>query len=96
MKNAVVFGATGQLGCYSAIALKEDGYNVYAVGRRNSDNGFFETKGITFIGGVDCQTAHCGRRRPHFAFGVNTSPIVPYRYLPQTLRGMAADCRSFV
>ena len=29
MKNAVVFGATGQLGCYSAIALKEDGYNVY-------------------------------------------------------------------
>lgn len=53
MKNAVVFGATGQLGCYSAIALKEDGYNVYAVGRRNSDNGFFETKGITFIGGVD-------------------------------------------
>ena len=33
MKNAVVFGATGQLGCYSAIALKEDGYNVYAVGR---------------------------------------------------------------
>lgn len=53
MKNAVVFGATGQLGCYSAIALKEDGYNVYAVGRRNCDNGFFETKGITFIGGVD-------------------------------------------
>lgn len=53
MKNAVVFGATGQLGCYSAIALKEDGYNVYAVGRRNNDNGFFETKGITFIGGVD-------------------------------------------
>ena len=52
MKNAVVFGATGQLGCYSAIALKEDGYNVYAVGRRNNDNGFFETKGITFIGGV--------------------------------------------
>lgn len=52
MKNAVVFGATGQLGCYSAIALKEDGYNVYAVGRRNNDNGFFETKGITFIGGL--------------------------------------------
>lgn len=33
--------------------MKEDGYNVYAVGRRNCDNGFFETKGITFIGGVD-------------------------------------------
>lgn len=44
MKNAVVFGATGQLGCYSAIALKEDGYNVYAVGRRNNDNGFLKQK----------------------------------------------------
>lgn len=53
MKNAVVFGATGQLGCYSALALKEDGYNVYAIGRRNSDNGFFKTKGINFIGGID-------------------------------------------
>lgn len=53
IKNAVVFGVTGQLGYDSAIALKEDGYNVYVVCRRNFDNGFFETKGITFIGGVD-------------------------------------------
>ena len=53
MKNAVVFGATGQLGCYSAIALKEAGVNVYAVGRRNNDNGLLETKEFTFISGVD-------------------------------------------
>lgn len=53
MKNVVVFGATGQLGCYSALALKEAGYKVYAVGRRGSDNGFFKANGITFIGGVD-------------------------------------------
>ena len=43
-----------------------------------------------------CQTAHCGRHKPHFDFGVITSPIVPYRNLPQTLRGMTADCRSLV
>ena len=43
-----------------------------------------------------CQTAHCGRRKPHFDFGGNTSPIVPYRHLPQTLRGLTADCRSLV
>ena len=43
-----------------------------------------------------CQTAHCGRRKPHFDFGRNTSPIVPYRHLPQTLRGLPADCRSLV
>lgn len=43
-----------------------------------------------------CQTAHCGRSKPHFDFGDNTSPTVPYRHLPQPLRGMTADCRSFV
>lgn len=48
-----MFGTNGQLGCYSALILKEDGYNVYAIGRRNSDNGFFKTKGINFIDGID-------------------------------------------
>ena len=46
--------------------------------------------------GMDCQTAHCGRCKPHFDFGDNTFPIVPYRHLPQTLIGMTADCRSLV
>ena len=48
------------------------------------------------IENVDCQTAHCGRCKPHFDFGDNTFPIVPYRHLPQTLIGMTADCRSLV
>ena len=43
-----------------------------------------------------CKTAHCGRCKPHFDFGDNTFPIVPYRHLPQTLIGMTADCRSLV
>ena len=37
-----------------------------------------------------CQAAHCGRHKPHFDFGGNTSLTVPYRHLPQTLRGMTA------
>ena len=45
---------------------------------------------------IRCQTAHCGRCKPHFIFGELISPIVPYRNLPQTLRGLTADCRSFV
>ncbi|UVR00594.1 NAD(P)-dependent oxidoreductase [Parabacteroides distasonis] len=53
MKKTIVFGATGQLGCYSALALKENGYDVVAVGRRISDGGFFGTKGIQFVGGFD-------------------------------------------
>lgn len=52
MKKAIVFGATGQLGCYSALALKDEGYDVVAVGRRKSDGGFFATRGIRFIGSV--------------------------------------------
>ena len=45
---------------------------------------------------VGCQTAHCGRCKPHFIFCELTFPIVPYRDLPQTLRGLTADCRSLV
>ena len=44
MKTAVVFGATGQLGCYSALALKENGYNVYAIGRRKVITVFLKQK----------------------------------------------------
>ena len=43
-----------------------------------------------------CQTAHCGRHKPHIDFGELAFPIVPYRHLPQTLRGLTADCRSLV
>lgn len=52
MKKVIVFGATGQLGCYSALALKEKGFETIAVGRRLSDGGFFSSKGIKYIGGV--------------------------------------------
>ena len=38
---------------------------------------FFPTKETaqSFID-ADCQTAHCGRGKPHFDFGNNISPIV--------------------
>lgn len=41
MKNIIVFGATGNLGAYIAVHLKECGYNVIAVGGRKNDNSFF-------------------------------------------------------
>ena len=56
-----------------------------------------QAKGVRFgREAIKCQTAHCGRCKLHFDFGRNTSPIVPYRHLPQTLRGLTADCRSLV
>ena len=32
MKKVVIFGATGKIGCYSALHLKEIGFDVVAVG----------------------------------------------------------------
>ena len=48
MKTVVVFGATGNLGAYIAVHLKQQGYNVIAVGHRNNDNGFFADRGMVY------------------------------------------------
>lgn len=70
MKKAIVFGATGQLGCYSALALKENGYDVVAVGRRKSDGGFFASKGIRFIGDVTVENKDSFNLLPNERFDV--------------------------
>ena len=49
MNNIVVFGATGHLGTHIAVHLKNLGYNVYAVGHRKNDNGFFAEKGMSYF-----------------------------------------------
>ena len=46
--KVLVLGATGNLGAYSALALKDAGFEVVAVGKRKSDNGFFEERGIPY------------------------------------------------
>lgn len=47
-KKVIVFGATGTVGSYAAMALKDAGYDVLAIGRRKSDHGFFATKGMEY------------------------------------------------
>lgn len=54
MKRVLIFGATGVIGAYTAIALKEKGYDVSAVGLRITDNGFFSDFGIKYFS-VDIQ-----------------------------------------
>lgn len=49
MKTVVVIGATGKVGCYTALYLKEMGYNVIATGKRKSDNGFFADYDIKYL-----------------------------------------------
>lgn len=48
-QNIVIFGATGKVGSFTAIGLKKKGFNVIAVGKRHSDNGFFESYGIPYF-----------------------------------------------
>lgn len=48
MGRVIIFGATGLVGAYSSVSLKDSGYDVIAVGRRKSDNGFFATKNISY------------------------------------------------
>lgn len=47
-EKVLVLGATGNLGAYSAVALKNAGFDVIAAGKRKSDNGFFESLGIPY------------------------------------------------
>ena len=46
-KKVVVFGATGNLGAPVSVKLKNDGYDVIAVGGRKDDHGFFKEKGMS-------------------------------------------------
>lgn len=48
MKKVLIFGATGAIGANASLALKEHGYEVIAVSRRSSDNGFFREFGIPY------------------------------------------------
>ena len=47
MKTIVVFGATGKVGAYTSVELAKN-YKVIAVGKRESDNGFFRDYGIDY------------------------------------------------
>ncbi len=79
MKKVIVFGATGQLGCYAAMELKDQGYDVVAVGRRTSDGGFFESRGMTYIGGFTMENKESFSLLPQCKFDavVNMAGTMP-------------------
>lgn len=47
-QKILVLGATGNLGAYSAVALKNAGFDVIATGKRESDSGFFTNMKIPY------------------------------------------------
>lgn len=62
-KKVIVFGATGTLGANIAVHLKQQGYDVVAVGHRKNDNGFFEDHRIPYYS-VDISVASDFERLP--------------------------------
>lgn len=52
MKKAIIC-AIGQLSNHSTVDLKNSDYNVVTIGKCDSGNDFFASKGIEFIGGFD-------------------------------------------
>ena len=63
MKKILIFGATGTLGAYISLHFQHLGYQVFAVGHRVSDNGFFADYGIPYYS-VDITQAEDFRKLP--------------------------------
>lgn len=96
MGKILIIGATGTVGVYTTLDLKKRGYDVIAVGRRSSDNGFFSDYGIEYISldvskkenfdvlpqsGVD-QIIHLGGAMPARMKGYD-----PYLYIYSIIEG---------
>ena len=96
MKNKVlIFGATGTVGAYVSVFLRHQGYEVVAVGRRKSDNGFFSDYGIPYYS-VDLRDPGAFRALPkdvdvvlHFAGAMpaRMSNYNPYEYIDSIIVG---------
>lgn len=86
-KRVIVFGATGTVGAYTCLHLKDCGLEVIAVGHRDSDNGFFQEYGISYVSVdiTDCEQFSRLPSRDIFAI-VNLAGMLPARmkgYQPQ-------------
>lgn len=96
METILLFGATGSVGVYTAIQLKEKGYNVIAVGKRKSDNDFFEDFGIKYYS-VDISKKEEFKKLPqngisqvlHFAGAMpaRMNGYDPYTYIDSIITG---------
>lgn len=87
-EKVLVLGATGNLGAYSAIALKNAGFDVVAAGRRAEDNGFFAINRIPYysIDITEKKNFEC-LMREHISTVVNFAGELPSRcaFNPQAL-----------
>jgi len=80
-ETIIIFGATGNLGAYTAMHLKEKGYNIIAVGLRKSDNNFFKENNMQYYS-VDITNAIDFDKLPQSDISavVNFAGELPSRY----------------
>lgn len=95
-KKVIVFGATGTLGAHITVDLQQKGYQVYAVGQRKSDNGFFIDYQIPYYS-VDVADIKQFSQLPqtgidavlHFAGALPASMegYAPHKYIDSIVKG---------
>lgn len=88
MKRVIVFGATGTVGAYTALRLKEDGIEVIGTGSRFTDGGFFAANGIEYVSMDITQAGQFLQKLPSSGIDaiVNLAGMLPARmqgYFPQ-------------
>lgn len=87
MKKILVFGATGTVGAYTCLYLRENGYEVLAVGHRKNDNAFFVSYGIEYYSIDICNIDNFNKLPSNGIDGiVHLAGILPARmkgYYPQ-------------
>ena len=83
MSKIIIFGATGTVGVYTALHLKKIGHEVIAVGKRESDNGFFLDYGIEYYS-VDISNKQAFEKLPTSSIDI----IIHYAgAMPARMRG---------
>lgn len=101
----VVLGATGHLGGYTARTLCSLGHKVYAVGRRESDHGFFKSLGADYIGNFCLENPNDYKRLPQYGIDAvvhlaGTMPahsdLTPMPYIQSIIVGMIHVCNWMI
>lgn len=95
MKKILIFGATGSVGVYTAVTLKQKGYDVIAIGRRANDHNFFADYNIPYYS-VDIKSSEAFHVLPkkvdivlHFAGAMpaKMQGYHPYEYIDSIITG---------
>lgn len=96
MGKIIIFGATGSVGVYTSLMLKQTGMDVVAVGHRKDDNGFFAAHGIPYLS-VDIRSREAFAALPqsdveavlHFAGAMpaRMQGYDPYQYVDSIVTG---------